>query len=81
MCKNVPGNGLSFYIFCSAALCPDPVDIEHGMVTFLGNSVGDTATYTCDFGFELDGDACNHNMHTSRYIYCNVFTRATILQS
>ena len=27
------------------------------MVTFTGNSVGDTATYTCNSGFELIGDA------------------------
>ena len=27
------------------------------MVTFTGNSIGDTATYTCDLGFELIGPA------------------------
>ena len=43
--------------FCSAALCPDPVDIEYGMVLFTGNAVDDTATYTCDLGFELIGIA------------------------
>ena len=43
--------------FCSVALCSDPVDINYGMVTFAGNSVGDNATYTCDPGFELSGDA------------------------
>ena len=37
-------------------LCPDPVDIDNGMVTSTGNFVGDTATYTCDPGFELIGD-------------------------
>ena len=42
---------------CSAALCPDPADILNGMVTFTGNSVGDTATYTCNSGFELIGNA------------------------
>ena len=43
--------------FCSAALCPDPVDIVNGfVVTLTGNSVGDTATYDCDPGFELIGD-------------------------
>ena len=41
---------------CSAALCPDPADIVNGMVTFTGNSVGDTATYTCNSGFELIGN-------------------------
>ena len=42
---------------CSAALCPDPVDIVNGMVTFTGNSVGDTASYTCNSDFELIGGA------------------------
>ena len=41
--------------FCSAALCPDLPAIVNGMVTISGNSVGDTATYTCDPGFELIG--------------------------
>ena len=41
----------------SAALCPDPVGIENGTVTFTSNSIGDTATYSCDPGFELIGSA------------------------
>ena len=41
----------------SAALCPDPANIVNGVVTFTGNSVGDTATYTCNTGFELVGSA------------------------
>ena len=41
----------------SAALCFDPVTIDNGMVTSTGASVGDTATYTCNLGFELIGDA------------------------
>ena len=41
----------------SAALCPDPVDIDNSTVTFTGNSIGDTTTYNCDSGFELIGDA------------------------
>ena len=44
-----------FHHSCSAALCADPADIVNGMVTFTGNSVGDTATYTCNAGFELVG--------------------------
>ena len=43
--------------FFSAALCPDPPPIEHGTFTFTGNSVGDTATYICNPGFELIGSA------------------------
>ena len=42
---------------CSAALCADPAGSVNGMVTFIGNSVGDTATYTCNAGFELVGTA------------------------
>ena len=42
---------------CSTALCPDPFDIGNGMVTFTGNSVGDTATYTCNLGFKMIGSS------------------------
>ena len=42
---------------CPAALCPDPPTITNGIRTFTGNSVGDTATYSCDSGFELIGIA------------------------
>ena len=42
---------------CSIALCTDPPDVMNGTVTFTGNTVGDTATYTCDPGFELIGNA------------------------
>ena len=47
----------SSHLSLSAALCPDPVDINNGVMTFTGNSVNDTATYTCNSGFELIGDA------------------------
>ena len=48
----------SHALSCSAALCDTSFDIDHGFFTsFTGNCVGDTATYTCDFGFELIGDA------------------------
>ena len=42
-------------IFVSA-LCPDP-SVADAMTTVTGNSVGDTATFTCDSGFELSGSA------------------------
>ena len=41
----------------SVALCPTPPDINFGTVVVTGNSIGDTATYTCDSGYELIGDA------------------------
>ena len=47
----------SSHLSCSAALCSDSVAIDNGMVTFAGTSVGDTATYSCDPGFELIGNA------------------------
>ena len=44
-------------LFFCIALCPDPVDPINGMMTFTGNSVDDTATYSCNTGFELVGSA------------------------
>ncbi len=40
-----------------AALCETPVDIDNGMASFTGNTIGDVATYTCDFAYELIGNA------------------------
>ena len=37
-------------------MCPDPADFVNGTVAFTGNSVGDTATYICNSGFELIGN-------------------------
>ena len=45
------------YTSCSVGLCPNPVDILNGGVAFTGNSVGVTATYACNSGFELIGNA------------------------
>ena len=44
----------SHYTF-SVALCPDPPEIDYGMVEFTGNCIDDTAHYSCKKGFELDG--------------------------
>ena len=47
---------LASSIFVSSlALCPDLVDPVNGTVMMTGNSVGDTATYSCDDGFALSG--------------------------
>ncbi len=48
---------VTFNESCSVALCDDPVDIDNGTITFNGIVIGDVATYTCDLGFELIGDA------------------------
>ena len=40
----------------SAALCSDPPMIANGMREFTGNSVGDTATYSCNPDFDLVGN-------------------------
>ena len=37
-------------------MCPDLVDPVNGMVMMTGNSEDDTATYSCDPGFELVGE-------------------------
>ena len=42
-------------LFISTALCPDLSNPANGMVTVMGTSVGDTASYTCNDGFELIG--------------------------
>ena len=39
------------------AMCSSPSDPPNGEVTYNGTSVGDNATYTCNPGFELVGDA------------------------
>ncbi len=44
-------------LLCTIALCDDPVAINNGMVTHNSNSVGAMATYTCDSGFEVIGNA------------------------
>ena len=45
------------YHSSSVALCPTPPGINFGSVVVTGNSIGDTATYTCASGYELIGDA------------------------
>ena len=75
---------------CSVALCPDPADIVNGMVTFTGNSVGDTAIYTCNSGFELIGNTSTTCMQVDMNIatfiaaapvcrreYCVIMNRIT----
>lgn len=47
-------------------VCPD-LDITNGMVSFSGDTTtpGSTATYTCNFGFVLNGDTsrtCQDNL-------------------
>ena len=43
-----------FHLFVTV-LCPDLDNPVNGTVTQSGNSEGDTATYTCDSGYELVG--------------------------
>ena len=35
--------------------CPVPVAPADGGVSYTGVDIGDTATYTCDYGFKLIG--------------------------
>ena len=50
-------SSVQFTSIFPAALCSDLVDIDNGMVMFNTTSIGDTATYSCDSGFELIGAA------------------------
>ena len=36
-------------------MCPTPTDPANGMVVPEGNCEGDTAIYTCNEGYKLDG--------------------------
>ena len=47
MSKHMIQKSMYCKYFYTTALCPDPADVMNGTVTFNGNSVGDTATYTC----------------------------------
>lgn len=42
---------------CLFDWCPDPPAIHGGVVSTSGHRAGDTATYTCQFGFILFGQA------------------------
>ena len=57
MLKCTQFNFTFLHCFCSTAQCLDPPDIVNSTVTLTGNSIGDTATFTCDPGFELIGNA------------------------
>ena len=37
-------------------MCPDLTPPENGAIEFM-NNVGDTATYTCDDGYDLSGES------------------------
>ena len=45
------------FLLVLPALCSSPSSPSNGRVTSTGNSVGNTATYTCNTGFELIGYA------------------------
>ena len=45
----------SRFLSILTALCPDQSNPANGVVSQSGNSEGDTATYTCNDGYELVG--------------------------
>ena len=55
LCNHYHANYSTCLIIVGDVMCPDLDDIPNGAVMMTGNSVGDTATYTCDMGFELVG--------------------------
>ena len=59
MLQNWMGSwGLLYWLFfyTAAFQCPELFDIPNGEVEFSSRTPGSTATYTCDFGFVLQGD-------------------------
>ena len=44
------------YTYTAAFQCPVLFDIPNGEVEFSSRTPGSTATYTCNFGFVLQGD-------------------------
>ena len=45
----------NFYFIVSVGGCPTLDDPANGMVSVTGTETGDTATYTCNAGYELIG--------------------------
>ena len=53
------------------AICSSPSDPPNGEVTYNGTSLGDNATYSCNSGFELVGDAqatCTVNENNASFM-------------
>ena len=49
---------MNIFIILEKVICDEVLtNPERGSVTTTGNSVGDTATYTCKEGYEVTGDA------------------------
>ena len=46
----------NYYTYTAAFQCPVLLDIPSGEVEFSSRTPGSTATYTCNFGFVLQGD-------------------------
>ena len=45
------------YSHCPFSECPSLGDVPDGSVTVSGFRTGDTAVYSCDEGFDLDGES------------------------
>ena len=45
------------HVYAGILNCPDPVAPANGEVSFSGNGIGDTATFTCNERYELVGEA------------------------
>ena len=44
-----------YTFFLELTMCPDQTAPANGQVVVTGTSPGDTATYSCNTGFELEG--------------------------
>ena len=54
-CLCVVAQGCSSYLSLEPVICPDLDNPVNGTVMVNGTSPGDTATYFCNMGFELEG--------------------------
>ena len=82
----VPQHAPIVVYYCVAIMCPPLPDIDNGVVEWSGLSPGGVATYTCDPGFILVGDAtricrdngtwsgeeptCDRKLLSPLHVYC-----------
>ena len=51
--------------YCIPVRCPALCPLEHGQLTMTGTAVGDTAYYSCEPGYQLEGSETRTCQNTS----------------
>ena len=62
------------HIISTEILCEELQNLTNGQVSMTGQSIGSTATYTCDSGYELVGDdtrTCEDGVWTGQEPTCS----------